>query len=176
MVSLLATSLQTPAPARDRAFEPTCTFTNYAARSAQYWPQLLRSFVFALIATVLALPIGYPMAYLIAVRRAPGCRGILLVLIIAPFFSSFILRTQAWKQILADEGPSVVRAPHVSRSLPGRTAGSPPPRLRRGRGLTYNFLPFMALPIYANLERLDTAAASRPAGTSTPARSRPSGR
>ncbi|WP_404799630.1 ABC transporter permease [Arthrobacter pullicola] len=157
MVSLLATSLYIkPEGADVGQFVPALEFGNYVVVLRDYWPALLRSFAFALIATVAALAIGYPMAYLVAVRLRERklLKGILLVLIIAPFFTSFILRTQAWKQILADEGPVV----SVLRSL----ALLPPDgRLTATAfavicGLTYNFLPFMTLPIYANLERLDT--------------------
>ena len=80
-------------------------------------------------------------------------QGILLVLIIAPFFTSFILRTQAWKQILADEGP-VVAVLRAAALLPedGRLTAT---AFAVVCGLTYNFLPFMTLPLYASLERID---------------------
>ncbi|UPO77459.1 ABC transporter permease [Arthrobacter sp. Helios] len=157
VVSLLATSLYVkPEGADVGQFVPALEFGNYLVVLRDYWPALLRSFGFALIATVAALIIGYPMAYLVAVRLRERklLKGILLVLIIAPFFTSFILRTQAWKQILADEGPVV----SVLRSLAllpedGRLTAT---AFAVICGLTYNFLPFMTLPIYANLERLDT--------------------
>ncbi|MGO2051239.1 ABC transporter permease [Glutamicibacter sp. 287] len=137
-------------------FVPALEFRNYATVLEAYWPDLLRSFGFALIATVLALLIGYPMAYLVAVRlRQHGLlQGILLVLLIAPFFSSFILRTQAWKQILADEG-FVAQTLKFLAILPAEAHLTATP-FAVVAGLTYNFLPFMVLPIYANLGRLDT--------------------
>jgi spermidine/putrescine transport system permease protein len=157
VVSLLATSLYIkPEGADVGQFVPALEFGNYVVVLQDYWPDILRSFGFALIATVAALVIGYPMAYLVAVRLRDRklLKGILLVLIIAPFFTSFILRTQAWKQILSDEGPvvSVLRALAL---LPedGRLTAT---AFAVICGLTYNFLPFMTLPIYANLERLDT--------------------
>jgi spermidine/putrescine transport system permease protein len=155
--SLLATSLYTKPPGADIGqFAPALQFSNYSAVLSSYWPELVRSFAFALIATVAALAIGYPMAYLVAVRLRGRklLQGILLVLIIAPFFTSFILRTQAWKQILADEGP-VVAVLRAVALLPedGRLTAT---AFAVVCGLTYNFLPFMTLPIYANLERLDT--------------------
>ncbi|MBF4993168.1 ABC transporter permease [Arthrobacter gandavensis] len=157
VLSLLATSLYIkPEGADVGQFVPALEFGNYVVVLQNYWPAVLRSFGFALIATVAALAIGYPMAYLVAVRLRDRklLKGILLVLIIAPFFTSFILRTQAWKQILADEGPvvSVLRAVSL---LPedGRLTAT---AFAVICGLTYNFLPFMTLPIYANLERLDT--------------------
>jgi spermidine/putrescine transport system permease protein len=155
--SLLATSLYTKPPGADIGqFAPALEFGNYAVVLGEYWPELLRSFAFALTATAAALLIGYPMAYLVAVRLRERklLQGILLVLIIAPFFTSFILRTQAWKQILADEGP-VVQVLRALTLLPqdGRLTAT---AFAVVCGLTYNFLPFMTLPIYANLERLDT--------------------
>lgn len=154
--SLLATSLYTKPPGADIGqFAPALQFSNYAI-VLDYWSELIRSFGFALIATVAALLIGYPMAYLVAVRLRSHklLRGILLVLIIAPFFTSFILRTQAWKQILADEG-IVVTVLQTFALLPddGRLTAT---GFAVVCGLTYNFLPFMTLPIYASLERLDT--------------------
>ena len=137
-------------------FVPALEFGNYATVVSAYWDVFLRSFLFALIATVAALLIGYPMAYLVAVRLRGHqlLQGILLVLLIAPFFSSFILRTQAWKQILSDEGPvvTVLRAIAILPADGHLTASA----FAVVCGLTYNFLPFMMLPIYANLDRLDT--------------------
>ncbi|HEY8720295.1 ABC transporter permease [Pengzhenrongella sp.] len=157
VVSLLATSLYVPVPGGDIGqFQPALHWQNYPAAISQFWPELLRSFVFALIATVASLLIGYPMAYMIAVRARGRAllQGLLLVLLIAPFFTSFILRTVAWKQILADDA-FVVTAMKWLHVLPpdGRLTAT---AFAVVAGLTYNFLPFMALPIYASLERLDT--------------------
>ena len=154
--SLLATSLYVkPEGADVGQFVPALEFGNYAVVLANYWPAILRSFGFALAATAAALLIGYPMAYLVAVRLRSHklLKGILLVLIIAPFFTSFILRTQAWKQILSDEGPVVAVLRNLSL-LPddGRLTAT---AFAVICGLTYNFLPFMTLPIYASLERMD---------------------
>jgi len=156
VVALLATSLYVPVPGGDVGqFQPAFEWRNYVEAVATYWPQMVRSFGYALIATVAALLIGYPMAYVIAVRARGRAflQGLLLVLVIAPFFTSFILRTIAWKQILADESlvVSVMRA--VSLLPPdGRLTAT---SFAVVSGLTYNFLPFMTLPIYASLERLD---------------------
>ncbi|WP_255626004.1 ABC transporter permease [Cellulomonas chengniuliangii] len=153
---LLATSLYVPVPGGDVGqYQPALHGQNYVDALAKFWPQLVRSFGFALMATLAALAIGYPMAYAIAVR-ARGRRllqGLLLVLVVAPFFTSFILRTIAWKQILADDS-FVVAALHWLHLLPpgGRLTATP---FAVVCGLTYNFLPFMVLPIYASLERLD---------------------
>ncbi|MET1035595.1 MAG: ABC transporter permease [Arthrobacter sp.] len=156
VVVLLAMSLYARPPGAEVGeFVPALEFGNYVTVISAYWEALLRSFVFAGIATVAALLIGYPMAYLVAVRLRNRrlLSGILLVLLIAPFFSSFILRTQAWKQILADEGVVVEVLRAVSILPPdGRLTAT---AFAVVCGLTYNFLPFMTLPIYASLERLD---------------------
>lgn len=156
VVALLATSLYVPVVGGDVGqFAPAFEWRNYADAIGTYWPQMLRSFGYALIATVAALVIGYPMAYMIAVRARgrPFLQGMLLVLVIAPFFTSFILRTIAWKQILADESFVVAAMRAVSLLPPdGRLTAT---AFAVVSGLTYNFLPFMTLPIYASLERLD---------------------
>ena len=154
---LLGMSLYAKPPGAEIGeFVPALEFGNYVTVISAYWDVFLRSFWFALIATVAALLIGYPMAYLVAVRLRGRqlLQGILLVLLIAPFFSSFILRTQAWKQILSDEGPvvTVLRAIAILPADGHLTATA----FAVVCGLTYNFLPFMMLPIYANLDRLDT--------------------
>ena len=156
VVALLVTSLYEPVPGGDVGqFQPAFAWQNYTFALEQYWPQILRSFGYALTATAAALAIGYPMAYVIAVRARgrPFLQGMLLVLVVAPFFTSFILRTIAWKQILADEG-FVVAAMRAVSLLPedGRLTAT---SFAVVAGLTYNFLPFMTLPIYASLERLD---------------------
>ena len=156
IVLLFSTSLMVPVPGGDIGqFQPAFEVANYTEALARYWPTFLRSFGYGLLATVLALAIGYPLAYVVAVkaRRFPTVQALLLVLIIAPFFTSFILRTIAWRQILADEG-AVVRTFQAFALLPGDgrlTATS----FAVVAGLTYNFVPFMTLPIYASLERLD---------------------
>ncbi len=156
VVALLVTSLYVPVPGGDVGqFQPALHWQNYVDALSQFWPQLLRSFVFALLATIFSLLIGFPMAYLIAVRARgrPLLQRMLLVLIVAPFFTSFILRTIAWKQILADDA-FVVTALKWLHLMPadGRLTAT---AFAVVAGLTYNFLPFMTLPIYASLERLD---------------------
>lgn len=155
--SLLATSLYVPVPGGDIGqFQPAFHWQNYVTALGEFWPQLVRSFVFAFIATIAALVIGYPIAYVIAVRARGRTllQGLLLVLLIAPFFTSFILRTIAWKQILADDS-LVVHVMKWVHLLPqdGRLTAT---AFAVVAGLTYNFLPFMALPIYASLERMDS--------------------
>ncbi|GEL99150.1 ABC transporter permease [Cellulomonas terrae] len=154
--ALLATSLYVPVPGGDVGeYQPAFHWQNYVDALAQFWPALLRSFWFAFLATVAALVIGYPMAYVIAVRARGRklLQGLLLVLVVAPFFTSFILRTIAWKQILADDA-FVVTAMHFLHLLPADARLTATP-FAVVSGLTYNFLPFMVLPIFAALERLD---------------------
>lgn len=153
LVTLLGTSTQTPAPSGETgAFVQTFRLANYWDALTAYQAQFLRSFLYAGIATVLALAISYPLAYAIAFKVGRW-RNLLLVLVVAPFFCSFILRTLAWRQILADEG-LVVRT-LKSLHLIGQTTTLTASAVAVVAGLTYNFLPFMTLPLYASLERID---------------------
>ena len=127
-------------------------FQNYLDAFRENQEQYIRSFLYAAIATLLALAIAYPLAYMIAFKSGKY-RNILLVLVVAPFFTSFLLRTVAWTQILGDEGPVVSTLklfPFFSDSL--RLTATP---FAVVSGLTYNFLPFMTLPLYGSLERID---------------------
>lgn len=127
-------------------------FQNYIDAFQASQAQYLRSFVYAGIATLLALAIAYPLAYMIAFKSG-RFRNILLVMVVAPFFTSFLLRTIAWTQILGDDGPIVAllkSLPFVTDSI--RLTATP---FAVVSGLTYNFLPFMTLPLYASLERID---------------------
>jgi spermidine/putrescine transport system permease protein len=115
----------------------------------------VRSFGFAALATIAALLIGFPLAYFIGItlRRWPLLQALALVLVIAPFFISFLLRTLAWKQLFSDEGPVVGFLTSLSILPPGTAITGT--AFAVVFGLTYNFIPFMTLPIYASLERLD---------------------
>ncbi|KIF79756.1 ABC transporter permease, partial [Streptomyces sp. 150FB] len=104
LVYQASTSVQTGS--LEQGFQVTWHFATYWDALQQYWPQFVRSLLYAGTATVLCLLIGYPLAYLIAFR-AGRWRNLLLVLVIAPFFTSFLIRTLAWKTILADGGPVV---------------------------------------------------------------------
>jgi spermidine/putrescine transport system permease protein len=151
--ALGSTSLQTRVPGAEvGTYQQTFRWANYSDALTEYGPQFARSFLYAGLATVIALVIGYPLAYAIALR-AGRWRNLLLIAVIAPFFTSFILRTIAWKQVLADEGPvvSTLRALHLLGPTTSLTASA----TAVVAGLTYNFLPFMVLPLYASLERLD---------------------
>ena len=153
IVTLFGTSTQTPDPSGEiGAFNQTFRFANYVDAVQEYAPQLGRSFLYAGIATLLCLAIGYPLAYMIAFK-AGRWRNLLLVLVVAPFFCSFILRTLAWRQILGEEG-IVVRSLKYTHLIPQEMALTASTTAVIA-GLTYNFLPFMTLPLYASIERLD---------------------
>ncbi len=150
-VTLFMTSLQAPVAGKSGQYTPAFQIRNYPEALVEYWPQFLRSFIYAGIATALALLIAYPLAYFIAFK-AGRWRALMLVLVIAPSFASFLLRTYAWKTILADEG-FITSFFNYLQLLPDDRI------LNTGiaviAGLTYNFLPFMILPLYASLEKID---------------------
>lgn len=151
LVTLFVTSLQKPIPGKPGKYAVGFEIGNYWQAIAEYWPLFVRSFVYAGIATALALIIAYPLAYFIAFRSGRWS-SLLLVLVIAPLFASFLLRTYAWKTILADDGfiTSTLNTLHL---LPdGRVLNTP---IAVIAGLTYNFLPFMILPLYAALGKID---------------------
>jgi spermidine/putrescine transport system permease protein len=153
ILTLASTSLQTRVPGAEvGVYTQTFRFANYVDALTEYYPHFIRAFLYAGIATVVALLIGYPLAYAIAIK-AGRWKNLLLILVIAPFFTSFILRTIAWKQVLADEGPvvGVLKSVGLLAASDSLTATS----LAVVAGITYNFLPFMTLPIYASLERVD---------------------
>jgi spermidine/putrescine transport system permease protein len=127
-------------------------FQTYADAISQYDEQLVRSLTYAAAATVLAFLISFPLAYFLAFK-AGRWRNLMLLLIILPFFTSYLVRTVAWQTILADNGFVVARLRDVGildeggRLLATTTAVV--------AGITYNFLPFMALPLYVSLEKID---------------------
>jgi spermidine/putrescine transport system permease protein len=133
-------------------FEFTWEFSNFSDAFSDYRTQLVRSFLYAAIATTAALLLAYPLVYWIAFRAGPW-RNFFLLLIVAPFFVTYLIRTLAWLNILSDEGPVVglLRTIHVlgedERLLATTFAVI--------AGITYNFLPFMALPIYVSLEQIE---------------------
>lgn len=157
LVSLIITSLEVPVPDGDIGeYQPAFNWANYTNVIAQYGEFFLRSFFYALLATVFAFLFSYPLAYFIGVkaRRWPMLQNLMLVLVIAPFFISFLLRTLAWKAILSDEGFVVTSLKALALLAPdAHITGTPAAVVF---GLTYNFIPFMTLPLYATLERLDT--------------------
>ena len=127
-------------------------WTTYPEAIGRYGEQFLRSIVYGAAATVICFLIAYPLAYTIAARGG-RFKNLMLFLIVAPFFTSFLLRTLSWKIILGDDG--IVFGPL-------KDAGFLPPEFRVlatpaavVAGIAYNFLPFMTLPIYVSLEKID---------------------
>ena len=153
IINLAQTSTQTPISGGDTGqYEQTLAFSNYIQAFVDNKEQFGRSFIYATLATVFALAIAYPLAYAIAFKSGKY-KNILLVLVVAPFFTSFLLRTVAWKQILGEEGFVVpgLRALNIIGPQTTLTSTS----VAVVAGMTYNFLPFMTLPLYASLERID---------------------
>ncbi len=132
-------------------YEFTWHWANYSEALDLYDTQLVRSFLYAGAATLIALLIAYPLAYTIAFK-AGRWRNALLFAVVAPFFTTYLIRTIAWETILSDDSP-VTKVLHAIGLAPSghvlATSGAVI------AGLTYNFLPFMILPIYASLERID---------------------
>jgi spermidine/putrescine transport system permease protein len=133
-------------------FKFTWEFSNFSDAITSYHTQLLRSFLYAGIATVACLVLAYPLAYWIAFRAGPW-RNLFLLVIVAPFFVTYLVRTLAWLNILADEGPvvRVLRDVHIL-APDGRLLAT---TFAVVAGITYNFFPFMALPLYVSLEQID---------------------
>ncbi|WP_030396769.1 MULTISPECIES: ABC transporter permease [Kitasatospora] len=154
-----STSLQTGS--LEDGFRVTWHLATYWDALVEYKWHFVRSFGYAATATLLCLAIGYPLAYTIAFKASKRWRSVLLILVIAPFFTSFLIRTLAWKTILSDGGPVVglLNTLHVLdvTSAIGLTSGDRvlATPLAVVCGLTYNFLPFMILPLYTSLERID---------------------
>jgi spermidine/putrescine transport system permease protein len=136
----------------DTGFSLTWEFSNYSDAVSDYHEQFLRSFEYAGLATLLALLIGYPLAYVIAFRGGKY-RNALLLAVIVPFFITYLIRTLSWETILSDSGIvlDVLRGVGIV-SENGRVLDTTASVVA---GITYNFLPFMILPLYASLERID---------------------
>jgi spermidine/putrescine transport system permease protein len=158
--SLLRISLSTKESRFSVQYDFNWAFQNYTTAFQDFGKQFEHAFLYAAIATVLTIAIGYPLAYVIAFRGGKY-KNILLGLVVIPFFTSYLIRTIAWSTILADRG-FVVRAMnavgltdvfewlHIMDN--GKLLNTPAAVIG---GLTYNFLPFMLLPIYVSLEKID---------------------
>ena len=127
-------------------------WANFDKALTSYSEQFFRSFLYAGLATILALVIAYPLAYVIAFRGGRW-KNLLLGLVVVPFFTNFLIRTLAWKTILGDQGTLVGFLRDLGILGPGDTLLRTP--LAVIGGLTYNFLPFMVLPLYVALEKID---------------------
>jgi spermidine/putrescine transport system permease protein len=130
----------------------TWHWETYTAVFTKYYEQFIRSVVYGLIVTIGCLVISYPLAYFIALRGGRW-KNVLLFMVILPFFVSYLIRTISWQFILADQG-FVVGTLHNIGLVPDRFRLLATP-VAVVSGLIYNFLPFMALPLYASLEKLD---------------------
>jgi spermidine/putrescine transport system permease protein len=127
-------------------------WSNYKDAFSLYDTPFLRSFYYAGAATIVALLIGYPLAYAIAFKGGRW-KNAMLFAVVAPFFTTYLIRTIAWETILSDNGVVVNALQSVGIiSSSGRLLQTASAVIA---GITYNFLPFMVLPIYASLERVD---------------------
>ena len=148
---MLFESLKTGTPDTGFLFSSP-EFSNYSQAFSDFSEQLARSFKYAALATGLCLLIGYPLAYVIAFR-AGRWRNALLLAVIVPFFVTYLIRTLSWETILEDDGFIVNSLQTVGiLGSEGRLLDTTASVVL---GITYNFLPFMVLPLYASLERID---------------------
>jgi spermidine/putrescine transport system permease protein len=151
-VTLISTSLYDPSGSVLTGYQMTFHWQNYVTAVQDYAPQLWRSFLYSVTATVACIILGYPLAYAIAFK-AGRWKNFLLVLVIAPFFTSFLIRTLSWQLLLGDNGVAVDVLKAIGILGPdGHLLATPFAVIT---GLTYNFLPFMVLPLYASLEKID---------------------
>ncbi|HWJ98679.1 MAG TPA: ABC transporter permease [Acidimicrobiales bacterium] len=165
MWTLLRIALSTKPNAYLPEYEFTWEWSNFSSAVDRFQPELVRSFSYAAAATVLCIAIGYPLAYFLAFK-AGKYRTVLLGLVMVPFFISFLIRTIAWQTILGQEGPALwflqtFRLVTVTDALGITSSGAflnTPQAVILG--LTYNFVPFMILPIYVSLEKIEPALIS----------------
>jgi spermidine/putrescine transport system permease protein len=125
---------------------------NFSDAVSAYQTQFVRSLQYAGIATAIALAISYPLAYWIAFRGGRW-KNLFLLLVIAPFFVTYLIRTLAWETILSDNGLVVRLLRDVGLVAPGGRVLATSAAVIAG--ITYNFLPFMVLPLYVSLEQID---------------------
>jgi spermidine/putrescine transport system permease protein len=150
LVNQLNVSLMSGDP--ENGFKSTYEWSNYTNAISDYHEQFLRSIGYAAVATLLCFIIAFPLAYFIAFKSGRW-KNFMLLLVILPFFVSFVLRTVSWQLILSDDGWVVDRFKDIGLvSENGRLLAS---RTAVIAGITYNFLPFMALPLYVSLEKID---------------------
>jgi spermidine/putrescine transport system permease protein len=151
-ITLLVSSLYDPSGSLIDGYTLTGRIANYTEGIREYADTFGRSLAYALAATAACVVLGYPLAYAIAFK-AGRWKNLMLVAVIAPFFTSFLVRTLAWKLLLGDHGVivDVLQNLHVL-GPDGRLLATPFAVIT---GLTYNFLPFMVLPLYASLEKMD---------------------
>jgi spermidine/putrescine transport system permease protein len=150
VLNQLNVSLQSGDPELGYSF--SWHFSTYSDALSNYHEQFVRSLGYAATATVLDFLIAFPLAYFVAFK-AVRWKNALLLLIVLPFFTSYLVRTVSWQLILSDNGWVVDRLRDVGLlSAGGRLLAT---RTAVIAGITYNFLPFMALPLYVSLEKID---------------------
>ena len=150
MLVMASVSLQTGSLGTGYAL--TWNFGVYPEMIGAWAPQFERSLWYSIVVTALTLAVGYPMAYTIAFRGG-RYKSILLLLVILPVFTAYIIRTLSWKLILADNGFVLGNLKDIGFLDDGfRIIATP---IAVISGLTYNFLPFMVLPLYVALEKID---------------------
>jgi spermidine/putrescine transport system permease protein len=135
----------------ETGFKFNWQWSNYGDALSLYEGPFVRAFEYAGLATVIALLIGYPLAYAIAFRGGKW-KNAMLFAVIAPFFTTYLIRTYAWQTILSDQSPVVDVLKTIGLAPGGHVLATAGAVIA---GITYNFLPFMVLPIYASLERID---------------------
>ena len=145
----------------ETGFQFNWEFSNFSDALSRYDENFIRSFIYAGVSTVLALAIGYPLAYFIAFRGGRW-KNALLFVVVAPFFTTYLIRTIGWTTILSDDSVVVDVAGSLGildlfqtlgfTDTDNRLLATPVAVIA---GITYNFLPFMILPLYASLERID---------------------
>jgi spermidine/putrescine transport system permease protein len=136
----------------DTGFLFDWSFSNYPDALSDFHEQFIRSFEYAGMATLIGFVIGYPLAYVIAFRGGRW-RNALLLAVIVPFFVTYLIRTLSWESILSDDGFVVSTLQTVG--VVGDDGRLLDTTASVVLGITYNFLPFMILPLYASLERID---------------------
>jgi spermidine/putrescine transport system permease protein len=144
LVSLETGNIQT-------GYTLTFNFGIYVDAFNKYNDQIIRSFIYGLLATLMTFLLGFPLAYFIAFRGG-RYKNLLLFLVIAPFFTSFLLRTLSWRIIFADDG--LVLGPLKGIGILPDTFRLLATPIAVIAGITYNFLPFMTLPLYVALEKI----------------------
>jgi spermidine/putrescine transport system permease protein len=136
----------------EAGYNLTWTLSTYTDALRDYDTQFIRSFEYAGVATIIDLIIAFPLAYFIA-YKAGRWKNFLLLLVVLPFFTSYVLRTVSWQLILSDNGWVVDRLKDVHLvSQDGRLLAT---RTAVISGIAYNFLPFMVLPLYVSLDKID---------------------
>ncbi|MGH2876360.1 MAG: ABC transporter permease [Solirubrobacteraceae bacterium] len=150
LIVVLSVSLQTGNP--DTGYALTWHFSEFGSVISQYHHELLRSFEYGAISTLVAFVVSYPMAYWIAFHGGRH-KSTYLFIILLPFFVSFVIRTLAWQFILSDTGIVLGTLKNIGL-LPQTTHVLSTP-FAVIAGLTYNALPFMALPLYVAIEKID---------------------